>query len=127
MDRNTFEEYVRKAVEELPDTFREKIDNVEIVVENSPSPSIMKTMGLNKNSLLLGLYQGVPITKRSSHYGLVLPDKITIFQAPIEYLYKTEKAIITAIRDTIVHEIAHYFGIDDDRLREIEREKRKKR
>jgi predicted Zn-dependent protease with MMP-like domain len=126
MDRELFEQYVAQAVEDLPDFFREKMNNIDIVVESRPSAEILRMLNVPGHSLLLGLYQGVPMTKRGSHYGLTLPDKITIFQDSIERLHKSERAIVNQIRSTIMHEIAHHFGIGEDRLREIESENRKK-
>jgi predicted Zn-dependent protease with MMP-like domain len=125
MNREQFEKYVLQAIDELPDYFREKLNNVDIVVEPVPSSHVLKSLNMNRNSLLLGLYQGVPMTKRSSHYRLVLPDKRTLFQTNIERVYGNEKSIVMGIRDTLLHEIAHHFGMNEKQIREIEKTYRK--
>jgi predicted Zn-dependent protease with MMP-like domain len=76
-------------------------------------------VGLRPGQTLFGLYEGVPQTQRTSHYGLVLPDKITIFQGPIERLHRSPEAIREQVRRTVIHELAHHFGISDERLREL--------
>jgi len=121
MNRVKFEEYVVQAIDELPDFFHKKLNNVDIVVEQWPSKELMRSMGMGKNSILLGLYQGIPMTRRSSHYGLVLPDKITLFQGSIEKIARTEQAIVKQIRATLIHEIAHHFGMDEQQIRDAER------
>jgi len=89
------------------------------VVEWWPHPELMRAMGLGPNQLLFGLYQGIPLTRRGHHYGLVLPDKITIFRGPIEMTSRSDAEIRARVRHTVIHEIAHHFGISDDRLREM--------
>ncbi len=76
-------------------------------------------MGMKPGQLLLGLYQGIPLTKRTTNYGLVLPDKVTIFQGPIERLCRTPEQVVKRVQRTVKHELAHHFGISDDRLREL--------
>jgi predicted Zn-dependent protease with MMP-like domain len=122
MERKRFEELVAQAVEELPVEFRERLENIDVVVEDIPTPSQLRHSGLGKGFILLGLYEGVPLTQRHSNYGLVPPDKITIFQKNIEDICRsaTETEIKSEIRKVVRHEIAHHFGIDDERLKEIE-------
>lgn len=119
MDRRSFEKLVTEAVESLPADIRRMLDNVEVTVESRPSRHTLRSLGLQSGRTLLGLYQGVPQTKRTSRYGLVLPDKITIYQRPIEQACRTPAAVRAQVRDTVLHELAHHFGLSEDRLREI--------
>ena len=121
MDRNRFEQLVAKALDDLPEEFADRLENVTVVVEEQPTLAQLERSGLRHGETLLGLYEGVPLTKRGSHYGLVVPDKITIFQGPIEARYQNDGRIAAEIQRVVRHEIAHHFGIDDDRLRELGR------
>jgi len=122
MDREEFEWLVTRAVDSLPEEFRTKLENIDVVVEDQPLPGQLAEMGLGRGEILLGLYEGVPQTRRGRHYGLVPPDKITIFQKPIETKCKQERTDIAGeVKRVIQHEIAHHFGIGDARLRQIER------
>ena len=123
MDRERFEWLVAKAVDSLPDEFHSKMENIDVVVEEQPTRSQLAELGLKGGETLLGLYQGVPLTRRGRHYGLVVPDKITIFQKPIEAKCKYDAAITNEVRRVVLHEIAHHFGITDARLNQLEREK----
>ncbi len=105
-----FDEAITDAVESLPDELRRAMSNVGIVVEDEPPPGMP----------LLGLYQGIPLTRRTSSYGAVPPDKITIYRGPLERLsHGDPERLRGAIRHVVVHELAHHFGISDDRLREL--------
>ena len=111
-DAMQFEEYAQDAVDSLPPDLRAQMSNVDIVVETEP-PS---------GQPLLGLYQGVPLTRRGSQYGGVLPDKITIYRGPLVRLYGHDpEKLRREVRRVVLHEIAHHFGISDERLIEIER------
>ena len=123
MDRERFEWLVARAIETLPDEFLSRLENIDVVVEDYPSQSQLTSVGLRRGQTLLGLYEGVPLTKRSSHYGLVPPDKITIFQKPIEAKCRYNAEITDEIQRVVKHEIAHHFGIGDARLEQIERGK----
>jgi predicted Zn-dependent protease with MMP-like domain len=123
MDRARFEALVMKAVEGLPPEFQHKLENVDIVVEDWPEPTELKRGRSIRRTQLLGLYHGVPQTRRGQAYGLVLPDKISIFQRPIEAQCRTESDIEAKIGEVVRHEIAHHFGLDDETLREIEDER----
>lgn len=115
MNQEEFEQLVIEAVESLPKFFKEKLDNVDIVVESWP------TSKQARGQLLLGLYVGVPLTARNRGYTLIPPDKISIFQGPIMLVSRGDKdAIKNVVVDTVKHEIAHHFGISDERLREIQ-------
>jgi predicted Zn-dependent protease with MMP-like domain len=119
MDRHTFERLVTEALDDLPEPFREKLDNVEIIVEDWPSQETMRLAGIRHPAQLLGFYHGVPQTKRTHNYGLVLPDKISIYQRPIEMRCRTMEQIRALAHHVLRHELAHHFGLDDNRLREI--------
>jgi predicted Zn-dependent protease with MMP-like domain len=122
MNRDRFETLVAQAVETLPEEFKDRLENVDVVVEDLPSRSQLRENHVGRGFTLLGLYEGVPLTERNTNYGLVAPDKITIFQQTIEAACRSgdEMEIKEQIRKTVIHEIAHHFGIDDERLREIE-------
>lgn len=118
MRRRDFEDLVRQAVEELPDEFLERLDNVDVVVADRPSREQLRSSGLHGSETLFGLYEGVPLTDRQN-YGLVVPDRITIFQRPLERMCASEAELIEQIRVTVIHEIAHHFGLDDQALRDL--------
>jgi len=120
MDREKFRGLVARAVDSLPEEFCAKLENIDVVVEDWPTQYQLAEVGLRHHQTLLGLYQGVPQTKRSRYYGLVPPDKITIFQKPIEAKCRYEAEITAEIQRVVRHEIAHHFGIGDARLRQIE-------
>lgn len=121
MDRERFEQLVARAVDSLPDEFRDKLENIDVVVEDEPSRSQLNNARLRRGETLLGLYQGVPLTNRGSYYGMVVPDKITIFQRPIEAKSSNDARIMIEIRKVVQHEIAHHFGIGDARLKQLEK------
>ena len=121
MDREKFEWLVARAVDSLPEEFRTKLENIDVVVEDWPTEYQLADVGLKDDETLLGLYEGVPLTRRSSHYGLVPPDKITIFRRPIEAKCRYVDQITAEIQRVVRHEIAHHFGIGDARLEQIER------
>jgi len=120
MTHESFERLVAEAMDSLPSYFQEKMNNIELLVEQWPSPGALKQAGTPPGHTLLGLYQGIPLTKRTQGYNLVAPDTITLYQGPIE-----AKAggviddIRLTVRHTVLHEIAHHFGISDERLREL--------
>lgn len=120
MNRERFEELVIKALSELPEEFQDKLENIDIVIAAQPTPEQRSRMGLRRGETLLGLYEGVPLTKRSSQYGMVPPDKITIFQKPIEAQCRNEGEIAREVQQVARHEIAHYFGMDEASIRRIE-------
>ena len=119
MDRERFEWLVAKAVDSLPDEFRTRLENIDVVVADQPSTSQLAELGRKRGETLLGLYEGVPLTMRSRHYGLVVPDKVTIFQKPIEAICRNDTGIIAEIQRVVQHEIAHHFGISDARLKRL--------
>lgn len=120
MDLEHFEILVEQAIESIPETLLAYMDNVEILVEEWPTRAQLNSVGIPRGNLLLGLYEGVPLTERTTHYGLVLPDKITIFRRPILMVTPgNDEAVRNQIRRTVLHEIAHHFGISDERLIEL--------
>ena len=119
MEQARFERLVVEAIEALPEEFLSRLENIDVVVEEKPTGEQLAGVGLPRGRTLLGLYEGVPITRRSSHYGLVPPDKITIFQKPIEAKSRYESGIITEIGRVVYHEIAHHFGLSDARLKKL--------
>lgn len=124
MTQEKFEEMVKEGIEAIPKRFLEKLDNVDIVIEDEPTPYQLSKLRARKNSIIFGLYEGVPQTKRGP-YGQVLPDKITIFKKPIERMARTEEEIKEIVKNTVWHEIAHHFGTDERRVREIETRRKK--
>jgi predicted Zn-dependent protease with MMP-like domain len=120
MDREAFESLVDEAVDSLPRPLLQRIQNVEIVVEARPSWDDLRAGGIPPGGTLLGLYHGVPLGHRGTGYNMVMPDVISIYQEPIESICGTNpERIREQVRITVLHEIGHYFGIDDDRLHEL--------
>jgi predicted Zn-dependent protease with MMP-like domain len=119
IDPTTFDKLVHHALEDLPAWVQAAMDNVEITVAEVPSPDQHRRFRLRSGKTLLGLYEGVPQTRRTTHYGLVLPDKITLFRRPILAVCRTPEEVEARVRSVVIHELAHHFGIDDDRLREL--------
>jgi len=126
MRQADFEKLVQKAVLELPDHIRQKMDNVEIVIEKEASLEQLDGVGLKSADSLLGLYQGVPQTTWGRGFGNILPDKISIFQQPIEKLAGSEKEIVDLVKNTVWHEIAHHFGFSEKGVRALESKRKKK-
>ena len=120
--RKEFEELVVLALRKLPKFFKKKMKNVDVVVEDRASRDLLSEIGLQSPLELLGLYQGIPLDRRGFYYGNVLPDKITLFQIPIESICQTREEIEEKVKEVVIHEVGHYFGLDDDRLRELENE-----
>jgi predicted Zn-dependent protease with MMP-like domain len=112
-----FQEVVEQAIESLPEKFKSKLDNVDVVVEDYPPREVARR--LPRGRLLLGLYQGVPQKRRTSRYALVLPDKISLFKKNIEAVSSSRKVIYERIRKTLLHEIGHHFSLTDSELRRM--------
>jgi predicted Zn-dependent protease with MMP-like domain len=108
----TFEELVAQALDDLPHWVRERLENVDVIIEDHPPPG---------QRHLLGLYEGIPMTQRGAGYSGVLPDRITLFRSGLEREAASEDQLKTLIRHTVVHEVAHFFGISDERLNELGR------
>ena len=127
LSRKQFEETVVSALKGLPAFLKKKMKNIDVVVEDEAPLDLLSEMGLRSPFDLLGLYQGIPLDQRGFFYGNVLPDKITLFQTPIESICRTEDEVKEKIREVVIHEVGHYFGLSDERLRELEHEGRKRR
>jgi predicted Zn-dependent protease with MMP-like domain len=119
MNRRAFERLVDEAIAELPGALLEKLENVEVVVEEWPDQETLRLAGADSREMVLGFYRGVPQTDRTHHYVLVLPDKISIYQRPIELRCRIDADVRKLVRRVVRHELAHHFGIGDDRLQEI--------
>ena len=117
IDSQTFEDLVAEALDGLPQDLARQMQNVQVVVEDEPPLEQLRR--LPPGSMLLGLYHGIPLTKRGIHYDGALPDKISIYRGPITRLARTPARIKKQVRRTVIHEIAHHFGISDERLHEL--------
>jgi predicted Zn-dependent protease with MMP-like domain len=128
LDKRTFEKYVARALEDLPEELRSRIENVEVLVEEEPDPGLLDEMGVPSGATLLGLYQGVPLPARGQEYGNVLPDRVLIFMGPILRNSVPTGGIEELVRDVVFHEIGHYFGFSENALRKLQggREKGRK-
>ncbi len=120
MNRRRFEALVERALRRLPRPFKDKLANIVVVVEDWADDETLDEMGIEPPDTLYGLYRGVDITHRDSTYGNVLPDTITIYQGPIEEDAADEAEMAEIVRETVMHELGHYFGLDDDELHRIE-------
>ena len=116
-----FAALISRAMDELPEQYMRGLDNVVITYEDEPSPEQRQEMQLRAYESLFGLYQGIPLTKRGAGYNLVLPDKITIFKFPMLEHTHDDVSLYKQVKHTLWHEIAHYYGLDHDRIHEIER------
>ena len=120
LTRREFEGLVERALTRVPRRFRQKLENVAVVVEDWADEATLEEMGIEPPDTLYGLYRGVDLTHRDSSYANVLPDTVTIYQGPIEEDCEDEAEMQDVIRDTVVHEIGHYFGLDDETMHRIE-------
>ena len=123
MTHEEFEKLVGEGIDAIDEKFLQKLKNVEIVIEDDPTPFQVEKLRL-RGALLFGLYEGIPQTKREG-YGQVLPDKITIFKNQIEQVYHNPEDIKKAVADTVWHEIAHHFGMDERQVRDAEQKRHK--
>ncbi len=119
MRRQIFDRIVNDAWEELPARFKERLENVVIGVEDFADPQTLRLAGVRHPSQLLGFYHGIPLTERTTNYNLVAPDTITLYRVPILQECSDPGQVWELVRRVLRHEIAHYFGIDDDRLEEL--------
>ena len=118
MLRSDFERLVLRAVEELPDRFRDALENIDVQVRWRPTPAELRRAGVRRGSLF-GIYLGVPLTKRGRGYSMTLPDTIVIYQHTHERHCRSDAEIVEQVRQTVFHVIGHYLGIDEDRLQEL--------
>lgn len=115
-----FDALISKAMDELPQEYIRGLDNVVIVYADEPDEHQQEKTGANEHGLLLGLYEGIPLTKRGGNYTFVLPDKITLFKHAIQTVSPTPETLFETIKRTLWHEIAHYYGLDHDRIHYLE-------
>ncbi len=120
MDKNEFEALAVEALGRLPERFAKKLENIDIVIEDEPSRNLLREMHVGGGSTLLGLYQGVPLSRRGFYYGNVLPDRIVLYMGPILREGGNAEDIADRVRSVVIHEIGHYFGLSDEELRELE-------
>ncbi len=117
--REIFDNLVAEALEQIPEEFRNALKNIDIMVEDEPDPELLKEIGYPEDDLLLGLYLGTPLPERTYGEDPLLPDCIYIFRKPLEEISETPEALREEIRITVIHEMAHYFGFDEERLEEL--------
>ncbi len=120
MTRADFEQFVKEAVAGIPPKFRRAVKNLAIVVEDEPSAALLREMEIEPPDTLFGLYQGTPLTERTWGYGNTLPDRITLYQGPIEDASEDEDDLVVCIGETLIHELGHYFGLSEEEIEEIE-------
>ena len=120
MTRRQFEALVERALRRLPKTFKARIANIAVVVEDWADAATLAEMGIEPPDTLYGLYRGIDLTRRDTSYGNVLPDVVTIYQGPIEEDCVDEEEMAELVRETVVHELGHYFGLDDETMERIE-------
>lgn len=120
MRRAEFERLVADALASIPRRFRDAMANLAIVVEDEPSRELLDDMDIEPSDTLLGLYQGTPLTERTWDYGNTLPDRILLFQGPLERDSDDENDLVVAIGETLIHEIGHYFGLSEEQIEDIE-------
>ena len=116
MERKAFEALVHEALQDLPQLFKDKLKNVAILIEDYPSEELLDQMEVPNDETLFGLYEGVPLTERGYFDAPLHPDRVFIFQEPIEDACTSPEEIKEEVRITVMHELAHYFGFDDDEL-----------
>ena len=120
MTRVEFEQCVKEAVATIPPKFRRAVSNLAIVVEDEPTDALLEEMEIEPPDSLFGLYQGTPLTERTWGYGNTLPDRITLYQGPIEDASENDDDVVVCIGETLIHELGHYFGLSEEEIEEIE-------
>jgi predicted Zn-dependent protease with MMP-like domain len=120
MTRERFTALVEEALREIPQRFRDAMKNVAVVVEDEPSQEVLDDLEMEPGDTLFGLYHGTPLTERDSTYGNTLPDRISIYQLPIEEACEDEEDMQQCVAETVIHEFGHYFGLSEEEIQEIE-------
>jgi predicted Zn-dependent protease with MMP-like domain len=120
MTKERFTRLVEEALREIPERFRDAMKNVAVVVEDEPSQDVLDELEMEPGDGLFGLYHGTPLTQRDSAYGNTLPDRISIYQLPIEDACEDEEDIRQCVAETVIHEFGHYFGLSEEEIEEIE-------
>jgi predicted Zn-dependent protease with MMP-like domain len=119
LSESQFQELVEEALADLPAEIIEHMDNVAITIAYWPSAAELQRTGISHGRQIFGLYQGIPLTKRGKRYNLVAPDQIILYRGPLQAAFRSLSALREQIRRTVVHEIAHHFGISEERIREL--------
>ena len=119
MRRNRFDTLVLSALAQIPEPFQEKLANVDVVVKRRPGPADRRLSGARRGDRLYGLYEGVPLSERLGDYGFQIPDKITLFREPLERDFPGEQELVREVRKTVLHEVAHFFGMSEEALVEL--------
>lgn len=122
LSESEFDDLITRAMDELPQQYIQGLKNVVIVVAEEPTVDQRRDLKLHCNETLFGLYKGIPLTKRGGGYNMVLPDKITLFKQPLVRSSETPEELFRQVKHTLWHEIAHYYGLDHDRIHELEQE-----
>ena len=120
MTRDRFARLVEEALGHIPRRFRDAMQNVAVVVEDEPPRELLEELDMEPDETLLGFYQGTPLPERSSSYGNTLPDRISIYQIPVEDASEDDEEIRQCVVETLIHEFGHYFGMTEDEIEEIE-------
>jgi predicted Zn-dependent protease with MMP-like domain len=120
MTRERFARLVEEALQEIPKRFRDAMTNVAVVVESEPPPDVLDDMEIGPDDTLFGLYQGTPLPERGWGYGNALPDRISIYQGPIEDACEDDEEIRDCVAETVIHEFGHHFGMSEEEIEEIE-------
>ena len=120
MKKENFEKLTMMAIKNLPRVFKNSLENVDVIIEDKPTPEQKRSVDVSHRRMVLGLYQGVPLARRSHFYGMVMPDKISIFKRNIERVCRTDEEIVRLVSHTVQHELAHHFGISDKRLKDLD-------
>lgn len=120
MTRDRFTRLVEEALSDIPARFRDAMRNVAVIVEDEPSQDVLDGMDMEPGDTLFGLYHGTPLTERDSGYGNTLPDRISIYQLPIEEACEDEEDIRQCVAETVIHEFGHYFGLSEEEIEDIE-------
>lgn len=120
MTRERFTVLVEEALREIPRRFRDAMKNVAVVVEDEPTQDVLDDLYMEPGDTLFGLYHGTPLTERDASYGNTLPDRISIYQLPIEEACEDEEDMRQCVAETVIHEFGHYFGLSEEEIQEIE-------
>lgn len=120
MTRDRFERLVEEALRDIPKRFRDAMVNVAVIVEDEPPPHVLEDMDMDADDELFGLYEGTPLPERGSSYGNTLPDRISIYQIPIEESCANDEEVRVCVAETVIHEFGHYFGMSEEEIEAIE-------
>jgi len=120
MTRARFERLVEEALRDIPKRFRDAMANVAVIVEDEPPPHVLEDMDIDEDDELFGLYEGTPLPERGASYGNTLPDRISIYQIPIEESCANDEEVRVCVAETVIHEFGHHFGMSEEEIEEIE-------